>query len=1013
MLSTSRYLTARSALMLGVAFFGTAAAAPALAQPATETVVVTGSRIPDTNVTSASPLSVATADQIQMTNAFGVEDVLTKLTGPDFTGGISNASTNGAVGLSEVGLRNLGPSRTLVLIDGQRLVPIFSGFSSVPDLNSVPVSMVDRIEVLRDGASSIYGADAIGGVINIITKKDFEGFQIDGHGGVSQHGGGDLYSLTGTLGVNFDRGNITVSLMNEHLSPVSGGDRAWVQDPHLNQPGLEGGSTYRSQLNIMQDAASNTVWNGAETTVNDPALGSLPCLQYLPSAGRVKLNALCPSVHPNPTVAGGLARTQASFSTHYDVTDDITFVASGFFTRRDSEQRLRPEPLLGASIASTNPTSGQLVFGGFYVPTSWPGYSDPNGTASTGDCPNLVGVTYAPGAAPQCVQGYFTPNNFGPRDYKQVSDTYRFRVGLEGHVFSDYNWEAGYVQQRNDTVQRTYNSGNWYHLAQATGQLPCLDVPGGCSPNAAFGYATPTTPFNFFNGVNTLNQSQVDYLKTTLVDTNYSYENYIYADINGPLVELPAGTAMGAVGFERRFEYAADNPDALVQNGYAANPSAPTAGGYGVTSIYGELRVPLLKGLPGVESLTFTPSARWDHYSTFGDASTYKLGAEWQVIDDIRVRGSYNTGFRAPSTAELYGGHGISYITVSGDPCDSRGPGPIGALPYDSNANAGTGSLAPNSGCFTQLTGQGLSPAQIAAYQSPENNLDNDQRGLIVGGSSTLKPEQSHSWNIGVVLTPTFLPGFSFNADYYEVTITSAILVGGIAGNAGPDLVVNGCYVDQNPAYCGLLSRNASGIFQILSTNTNFGENGVTGLDLEAAYDTAAAGVDLPFGIPGSLTVDAQASHQITNYSTNPDNTINAFHGFFNYSNDSIQPKWKGNLLLDWTMDNIGIHYGLQYIGGTYDGPAIYPVGGGYNYASFKTGYGDQIPGYVYHDISVSYDFPEMGPVKGTRLVLGINNLFDKDPPFLTGDAIGKSNSILGPYDTTGRLFYTRFSIKL
>jgi len=994
MSSSKRLIRHRSLLVAGAALGALVAGAPALAQnnnAAPETVVVTGSRIPVANALSPSPISTVSASQIQLTSAFNAEDVLNKMVGPDATAGITNATNNGANGLSELGLRNLGPTRTLVLIDGQRLVPVFSGSTSVPDLNSLPISMIDRVEVLRDGASSIYGADAIGGVINFITKKDFEGFQVDANAGASEHGGGDLYSITGTMGFNFDKGNLTLSIVNEHQSPVDMKDRAWSIDPHIGQGDLEGGSTFRNQLNILQDENSDTVWNGAETSVADPALGGVPCLTYLPAAGRVRLNAGCPSVHPNATLASSLGRTQMAWNAHYDVMPDVTFVMSGFFTRRDSEQRIRPEPLLGDSIASTDPRTGVPVFGGFMVPTSFPGYSDPLGTASPVNCPDPTGANAAAGTSPQCIAAFFTPNNFGPRDYKQVSTTYRVRVGLEGHIFDDFNWEAGYVQQRNDATLRTYNSGNWFNLAQATAQMPCINVPGGCSFNPLFGYNTPTTPFNFFNGANTLTPDQVKYLTTTLTETQYTYENYIYADINGPLFDLPAGKLQGSIGFERRFEYASDNPDALVQAGYGANPSAPTAGGYGVTSFYGELRIPVLKDLPFVEFLTLTPSGRFDHYSSFGDALTWKVGGEWQVIDDIRIRGSYATGFRAPSTAELFGGQAVSYLTVSGDPCDTR-------LGVNGNTSAGLGSLAPGSACFTQLTAQGLTPAQIAAYQSPENTLKNDQRGIIIGGNQKLKPELSRSWNLGAVITPTFLPGFTFNGDYYEIKITNSILDGGIASNATPDIVTLGCYVDQNPTYCSQISRNGSGIFQIQSLNANFGVSQVRGLDMEMTYNTDAAGITLP--VPGAFQIDLQAGREFLNTTQNPDFSTNEFVGFYNTGNDSIQPRWKGTASIDYRLDDLGLHYDARYIGGTEQ------LGGD------TTGYGFSLPAMLYHNIAVSYDLPEIGPSKSTRLVLGINNLFDKDPPFLVTDSIGKSNSLAGPYDVTGRFFFARISTK-
>ena len=350
-------------------------------------------------------------------------------------------------------------------------------------------------------------------------------------------------------------------------------------------------------------------------------------------------------------------------------------------------------------------------------------------------------------------------------------------------------------------------------------------------------------------------------------------------------------------------------PTRLVQEGYGAGPSAPTAGGYGVTSFYGEMRIPVLKDLPFAEFVTLTPSGRFDHYSTFGDALTWKVGGEWQIIDDIRVRGSYATGLRAPSTAELFGGHAISYISVDGDPCDSRAAGVNG------NSNAGLGSLAPGSACFTQLAARGLTPAQIATYQSPENNLSADQRGLIVGGNQQLKPELSRSWNLGAVITPTFLPGLTLNGDYYEIKITNSILDGGIANNAGPDIVVLGCYVDQNPAYCSQITRSAGGIFQIGSLNTNLGLNQVRGMDLEATYNTDVAGLDLP--VPGSFLIDLQAEREFLNTTQNPDFSTNEFVGFFNYGNDSIQPTWRATASVDYHLDDLGLHYGLRYINGT------------------------------------------------------------------------------------------------
>src|SRR5579859_2232879 len=415
-----QHFNMRSALLLSAGLCAMTASAQAQQAQTTETVVVTGSRIPTTNATSASPVSVATSVQIQETNAFQIEDVLTKMVCPDNTSGTAKTTNNGGEGNSNFGLRNLGPSRTLILVDGQRLIPSTSSNSTttVPDLNAIPVTMVDRIEVLRDGASSIYGADAIGGVINIITKKDFEGLRFDTMFGTSEHGGDDRYSVSATAGVNFDKGNITISLLSEHETPVQGSDRAWVQNAYLNQGALEGGTSYRSQLNILQDATKSiAVWNnGVETTRADQTLPSkVPCLTFLPGLNRNKLNANCGAIQPSATVQGALGRTQATLSSHYDITPDISFVTSGFFTRRSSEQRIRPEPLIGPSIATTYLPNGEAVYGGFQVPTYADfGFSDPLGLISTAN-KNLLpcaGDSLAGGTA-QCIAANLTPNAFG------------------------------------------------------------------------------------------------------------------------------------------------------------------------------------------------------------------------------------------------------------------------------------------------------------------------------------------------------------------------------------------------------------------------------------------------------------------------------------------------------------------------------------------------------------------------------------------------------------------------
>ena len=441
-----------------------------------------------------------------------------------------------------------------------------------------------------------------------------------------------------------------------------------------------------------------------------------------------------------------------------------------------------------------------------------------------------------------------------------------------------------------------------------------------------------------------------------------------------------------------------------MQAGYAPNFATPTGGAYGVTSIYGELQIPVLKDLPFVKSFDLNPSTRYDHYSTFGDSTTWKVGANWIVDDNIRFRGTYATGFRAPNVAELFGGTVVSDNTVDGDPCDSRA-----VINGNTNMAATTAiaaaRLASGTTCYTALSALGLSPAQIASFQSPENNLSSDQRGVIFGGNPNLQPEKSFGFNAGAVITPTFLPGFSLGGDYYETTVKNAIQGGGgIPVAVGLDVFVNQCYVQQVASSCAAINRKNTGIFQISGLNANFGANHVAGMELEASYDTAAAGVDLPF-VPGTLVVDTTLTREFTNLQITPTGTIHQT-GTFNADAEYNYPSYRSVLNLDWTDEDVSVHWDTRYQSGTR------------NVSGAPVGYGSSLPDYFIHSISIAYDlrgwFGESPVFKSSRLIFGVDNLFDKDPPFFTADSICKCNSFAGGgYDFAGRTYYIHLTEKM
>ena len=959
-----------------------AAPADATAESATsnvQEVVITGSRIQGlTNAESPTPLGVYTSEQIALTKATNLEDILGKMQG--ITLNTTLASNNGGGGSSNVSLRDLGVSRTLILIDGQRLIPVFGATFAVPDLNSIPISMVDRIEVLRGGASSIYGADAIGGVINIVTKKNFEGTQLDAsYGAPTDKGGGaQTVNLHGTVGLNSEKGNVVVAVGWDKSDPLEQASRGWAVDPHLGANYGEGGSTYRSQLNVLQDENSNAIWiGGTPYSLTDPKTsGLVPNTTYLTGSGLLKLNAGAPGWN---YLNQGLDRKQINLSGHYDIAPNTRIVMEGFFTDRTSQGSLRPEPLLGDTIANT-------TFRGFYVPDYAPGNTTGN-----------------------YITAFLTPDQFGPRRYENDSQTYRIRTGLEGDIGdTGFKWEAGFVDQHNTTNNITRNEGNFEHLAEITGQINCIDVPGGCSAatpaqlassaaavaagiQGALVTSVPTVMPKWFNGPNIFTPAQVAYLTFNNTDVNTSTERYEYLTLNGTLFNLPAGPLRAAVGAEHRNEFAQDTPDELVQEGWGPNQSGPTGGGYNVKSTYIEFNAPILKDLPGVEALTLSPSSRYDKYDTFGSAVTWKMGLDWQVHEAARVRGYYATGFRAPSVSELFAGQGLSDLTADGDPCDTRAAG------YNGNSNVGKGVLTAGSTCSLAVA----NGAAVTNFNSPTNNQTAQQQQVLQGGNPKLNPEKAFQYGFGVVLTPPWAEGLTGSIDYYNVRIDNTILTGGIVNATSVDAVLNGCYGPaQNTAYCALIKRDpvSGAIESIGSLNANFGIARATGIDYEVGYDTAKAQLNLP--IPGAFSFDLQLEEQYKNTQSNADGSLSSFVGYFQYENEDINPHWKGLATLEYHLGQATVHWDTRYIEGMQ------------NFDGGPRRAGNEIPSYYYNNLSVAYDLKNIGTVKNLHLVAGVNNLFDKDPPFLSGDSICKCNTLAGPYDVIGRFVFVRASAK-
>jgi iron complex outermembrane receptor protein len=966
---------------LGTALsFATIGSAIAQDQPAAsgtqnlEEIVVTGSRIRTNDVTAANPLTVVTSEQIAKTDAVTVEQFLRKIPDIDFTSGISSNDNNGGLGASEFGIHNLGPARTLVLVNGQRFpFTDTQGSSAAVDFNNIPTSMIDHIEILRNGASSIYGADAIAGVINVITLQNFNGFKVDGQVGETSYGDGTNYSTSATLGQNFDRGNIIINLSYDHHDAIPAADRSWAIDQHPAEPingyaaissrvtgatvsfpgfgkyyfpsgvgsGIAAGNAYT--LGNTVDSAG-VAYSGGKLTPGDIAI---------PGAG-VYFNYL-----PTEFLTGSLERKQANFSGHYDITDGITVLLEGFYTNRQSQEELNPEPL-GANVFTPKFPLGLQIPAYYEKTAGGPFIRNPYFPTSL--------YTTLEGAAPTvatALNAYTRRFENGPRNYVDDVNTYRFRVAFQGTVFGDYNWELGYFYGKSTATYQVQNEVNFDHLEKLVGAIPCgADAPFGCSIANFLGY-------------NTLTKAQARYLVFDNTDNSGYDESVAYGNIAGPLPylpELPGGAIKGSFGFEYRTENGYDNPDSIVSQGDAVIPGGPTVGGYNIGSIYAEVNLPIFKDLPWVKSLSLDASTRYDYNSTFGRALTYKVGLDYAVNDDFRLRASNSTGFRAPQIKELYGA--VAQSAAGGvDPCATGG-------------------------AFTDAAA-----CKVYNKGNPDSLTQVNQLSTLIGGNSHLKPETSQQWNIGGVFTPTAVPGLNVAIDYYTILLRNEI--GFLSGAS----LLASCYGDvpyviSQAESCSHISRQPSGNLGFVSTlNGNISDENTDGIDIDTSYSFDTEQVGIPGG--GHVVLDGKAAYLLS------DNLINLGQvtqqaGTYNSTSSGVnsgEPRWKATVSIDYSQDNWSVLWTTRYYGGlknadqsTYCAYGVCPNGGAGDYP------GNETAGLFFHDISVTYNYENM------TFTAGVDNLFDKDPPFLTSNAdvyIGGAG-----YDAVGRMVYMKTSIK-
>ncbi len=747
-----------------------------------EEILVTGSRIRNANLSGSAPVTVLDAEAIKVTGNVSIGDVLQDLTVN--ANGINVQANNGGDGTTRVNLRGIGAARTLVLVNGRRHVLASTGTNWSVDLNAIPLSVVERVEVVKDGASAVYGSDAIAGVVNIITKTELEGIELNAFTGQSGESDGEIVDINLTMGVTSDRGSMMLSTGFYEQEPIMAGDRSFSRfdkdyDWVANDGSFtEAGSTAPPQGAIWDrnpDDRGNEAWQA----LVDGSTLSIPLFYNDPTAGWRDFNLGGTSdvgtgdfynYQPENYLLTPQKRWNIYGAGHYDVTDSVELYIEGSYINRQSEQLLAPTPLFTISEGIT---------------VSADNFYNPFGRDFTDVRRRFVEAS----------------NRF----FRQDIDTYRAVAGLRGDIetgaFSGWSWDAYLNYGRTQGV--SVNEGRFVRSRVIEAIGPSFvdedgDLRCGTATNPGSADCVPLDLFGGFNG-RPITDDQLAWISYTGVDDLVATQKTVAFNLAGTVAELPAGPLGLAFGAEYREEDGSNTPDPITNSGdTTGNKAETTEGGYEVVDVYAEMGVPVFDGLQA------TAAVRYSDYSNFGDTTNGKIGLIWDVTDSLTLRGTVSQAFRAPTIPELFLGSSDDFPNVT-DPCDT--------------------SEEPRT------------PSQQATCSAdglPDDYGDNrDQLRATLGGNAELQPEEADTWTLGLVYQPKWLDGAAVTVDAWNIKIDDSIQP------ITASVILSSCYNQglENRQYCERVSRTETGFLDdIDDRNTNIGGVDASGIDVTFTY---------------------------------------------------------------------------------------------------------------------------------------------------------------------------------
>jgi outer membrane receptor protein involved in Fe transport len=975
---------------LAAAALASAYAVPANAQvgePAgveLEEVVVTGSRIARPDYDSPSPVVSLSEETFALSGELQLETVLNTM--PQVVASITTTSNNPSNGgQANIDLRGLGTVRTLVLLDGTRLTP--SNVTGVVDLNTVPQSLIQNVEILTGGASSVYGSDAIAGVVNIRLRNDFEGVQLNAQYGVTDKSDGTTYSFEGLIGGNFaeDRGNAVLAISYDTRDAVLAGSREFGQvarGPALQPLGsgtvpdgrIDWGSNQPTQAALNQvfgayGAPAGSVPPAAAIGFNtDGTLFSFgrgnaaqPVVNYRGNKNDPGFNPLSYSYNFGPVNYLQLPSTRrqiSGFATYDIVPDVVEAYTRIMYTTYSADQQLASTPVTcsGTALGCSMPITNPLI-------------------------PNDLKILLASRATPlaplptSAFSRRYLESGF--RDQDNEYDVTQGLVGFRGDFSNGWNWDvfgswgkADYTSIQDGNLSRS--------RLQAAYNNPAVYASQGCAQ------------FNPF-GAGNVSPACADAVTIQATNIQKTEQTQVLGSVTGSLIDLPAGPLQFNVGAEYRKNTADFRPDTFLASGDVVgfNAQRPVSGEVSVTEGFIELAVPILKDIPGIYYLSADLGYRYSDYNLAGGVDTYKAALQWNPWEAFKVRGSYNRAIRAPNINELFLPQQENFPQYS-DPCN-----------FNSSFRTGPDAAAVTALCAAQ---------GIPASTLPTFTQLNPQARSIIGGNTDLDPEEADTYTAGIAWVSNFdnewSRALSASVDWWSYEISDVIgtlSTSGIVSRCFNQLNANPTY-DPNNFFCQQFTRSTAnfGVQDVVTTNLNLGGLKEEGIDFQVDYGLPLAnfGADEKWG---GLSFNLLFTYllNIEQQDTKSDPWIERT-GTISQTVASAFPEYKGRFAIGWDVSDFTFRWTIRYIDGmdVVNNDAI---------LSPSTAAVPSVDSYTYHDLSARWDTND-----NLSFTAGVINLTNEDPPIYTTNAQAgiQSNTDPSTYDVLGTRYFVNATVK-